>query len=285
VTLTVDRDRLVDPNDTRVWRYAGGGTGYESLDTRVQSVSSSEVELAFDTTGFSVFVVGDPVSDTGGSGGGDTGVGESILTAERSVTQRLYDGTARRVTVAFDRETTGAVTVESVEGLPEAAPDLDGRTVAAVDVTVPDDAAGRSVTVEIAVPRSAVEGAGVDSAALRIVEFERGAGAYRRLDTDVVESGGGTVVLAAETTGVSTTAVVAPTDRGTTGAPASTRTRTATPGRSPTATSTATPGETATSTAAATTRGPESTEGSGDGLGWIAALVALLAAGASARRD
>ncbi|GAB3325389.1 right-handed parallel beta-helix repeat-containing protein [Haloplanus salinarum] len=290
VEIVVDRSRIGEPNDTQVWRYVGGGNGYQPLATQVQSVTGSSVRLSFETPGFSVFMVGDPTAETAGGasgGGGSAGIGESILAGERSVTQALYEGTARRVTVEFDRETTGAVAVESVGSLPDAAPDPDGRTVAAVDVTVPDDAASRSATVEIAVPRSAVEGTGVDPAALRVVEFERGSDDLRRLDTEVIDRGDGTVVLAAETPGFSTFAVVAPTSPGTA---VRTPTRTATSDRSPSEMDTATPSGTATSTRTTTPSGtatpsPESTGGSGDGFGWFVALVALSAVAAATRSD
>jgi PGF-pre-PGF domain-containing protein len=265
----------------------GGGNGYQPLATQVQSVTESRVRLSFETPGFSVFVVGDSVADTGDDGGdgGDSGVGSAILAGEESVTRTLYDGTARRVTVRFDRATTGTVAVESVGDLPAAAPDPDGRTLAAVDVTVPDEAASRPATVEIAVPSAAVEDAGVGPAALSVVAFDRGDDGLRRLDTDVVSADGGTVVLAAETPGFSTFAVVAPADRPArtaTGTPASTRTA---GGRSPTARDTATPSGAVTPTGTpAATATPEPTDGSGNGFGALAALVGLLASGVAMRR-
>ncbi|WP_251341440.1 right-handed parallel beta-helix repeat-containing protein [Haloplanus halophilus] len=281
VELVVDRESVVDPNDTRVWRYAGDGGGYRPLATQVRSVTGSSVRLTFETPGFSVFVIGDAPAaagddgDDGGGGGG--GVGSTILAGERSVSQTLYGGTARRVTVAFDRPTTGTVAVEPVGGLPDVAPEPDGRTLAAVDVTVPDEAASRPATVEIAVPSAAVEDANVDPAALRVVAFDRGDDGLRRLDTDVVSADGGTVVLAAETPGFSTFAVIAPADRTarTTAGPTATP-GTATPRRSPDATGTATPSAPGTDASGATPT-PEPTEGSGAGFGSLVAVVALLA--------
>jgi PGF-pre-PGF domain-containing protein len=287
VELVVDRSRIDDPDDTRVWRYAGDGNGYQPLATQVQSVTESRVRLTFETPGFSVFVVGDPptetASDAAGSGGGSAGIGESILTAERSVTQRLYDGTARRVTVAFDRPTTGTVAVESVGGLPAAAPEPAGRTVAAVEVSVPDDAADRSATVEVAVPRTAVENAGVEPSALRLVRFD-GGDELHRLDADVLAADDETVVVAAGTPGFSTFAVIAPNQPAarTTGAAP-----TATPAASPTPTATPTPTAAAAPTdGAESTATPEPTAGDGAGFGPVIAVVALLtaAAAATARR-
>jgi len=280
VEVTVNRSRLADPNDTQVWRYAGAESGYQPLATQVQSVTASGVRLTFETPGFSIFVVGDPVTDTGGNGGdGGSGVGSTIVAGEESVTQTLYGGTARRVTVEFDRATTGTVAVESVSGLPDAAPASDGRTVAAVDVSVPDDAANRSATVEITVPRAAVDGVGADPAALRVVKFDRGTDDLRRLDTSVVEADDETVVVAAETPGFSTFAVIAPTDR----TPRTTATRTATPDGSRDTTGTTPPSTTETDTPEATPS-PESTEGSGTGFGSLIAVVALLAAATATRR-
>lgn len=283
VELVVDRSRIDDPDDTRVWRYAGGGSGYQPLATQVRSVTGSSVRLTFETPGFSVFAVGDPVTetagDTSGSSGGSAGIGESILTAERSVTQRLYDGTARQVTVAFDRPTTGTVAVEAVGGFPPAAPDPDGRTVAAVDVSVPDEAAGRPVTVEITVPRAAVENAGVEPSALRVVRFD-GGNALDRLDTDVVATDDETVVVAAETPGSSTVAVIAPNQpaaRTTGAAPAATPATTPSPTPVATPSSTSAPTDRTTSTAT-----PEPTAGGGAGFGLVVALVALLTAAATA---
>ncbi|AXG09135.1 right-handed parallel beta-helix repeat-containing protein [Haloplanus rubicundus] len=287
VELVVDRSRIDDPDDTQVWRYVGGGNGYQPLATQVQSVTESRVRLTFETPGFSVFVVGDPVTATAGGSGGDAGIGASILTAERSVTQRLYDGTARRATVAFDRATTGTVAVEAVGGLPAAAPEPNGRTVAAVDVSVPDDAVDRSATVEVTVPRSAVESAGVEPSALRAVRFD-GGDELHRLDADVLAADDETVVVAAGTPGFSTFAVIAPNQPAarTTGAaptatPAASPTPTATPASTATPTATAAPTDGAESTAT-----PEPTASDGAGFGPVIAVVALLtaAAAATARR-
>ncbi|AXG05796.1 PGF-pre-PGF domain-containing protein [Haloplanus rubicundus] len=289
VEVVVDRSRIDDPHDTQVWRYVGAGSGYQPLATQVQSVTGSSVRLTFETPGFSVFVVGDPVTATAGGSGGDAGIGESILTAERSVTQRLYDGTARRATVAFDRATTGTVAVEAVGGLPAAAPEPNGRTVAAVEVSVPDDAADRSATVEVAVPRTAVENAGVEPSALRLVRFD-GGDELHRLDADVLAADDETVVVAAETPGFSTFAVIAPnqpaartTGTAPTATPAASSTPTATPASTatPTTTATAAPTDGAESTAT-----PEPTAGDGAGFGPVIALVAFLtaAAAATARR-
>ena len=129
-------------------------------------------------------------------------------------------------------------------GFSPAAPDPDGRTVAAVDVSVPDEAAGRPVTVEITVPRAAVENAGVEPSALRVVRFD-GGNALDRLDTDVV---------AAETPGSSTVAVIAPNQ----------------------------PAARTSTTGAASTATPEPTAGGGAGFGLVVALVALLTAAATA---
>jgi PGF-pre-PGF domain-containing protein/PGF-CTERM protein len=266
----------------------GGGNGYQPLATQVQSVTESRVRLSFETPGFSVFVIGDPVTDSGGENGGDgggSGVGSAILAGEESVTQTLYDGTARRVTVAFDRATSGTVSLEAVGGLPATAPEPNGRTVAAVDVSVPDEAADRPATVEVAVPRIAVEDAGVEPSALRVVRFD-GGNDLHRLDTEVVATDDETVVVAAETPGFSTFAVIAPADRATrpTAGTETTPTPTRTPDGSPTATTGAiTPtatGEPADGAAAS----PDPTEGSGNGFGALAALVALLAGGVAMRR-
>jgi PGF-pre-PGF domain-containing protein len=289
VELVVDRSRIDDPNDTQVWRYAGGGSGYQPLATQVQSVTERRVRLTFETPGFSVFVIGDPATETAGdesgSGGRSAGIEESILTAEGSVTQQLYDGTARQVTVAFDRPTTGTVSVEAVGGLPAAAPEPDGRTVAAVEVSVPDEATDRPATVEVTVPRTAVESAGVEPSALRVVRFD-GGGGIDGLGTDVVAADDETVVVAAETPGFSTFAVIAPNQ------PAA-RTTGAVPTATPTASSTptATPPPTATPTATATaastdrteaTPTPDPTAGDGAGFGPLIALAALLTAAAAA---
>ncbi|WP_435067415.1 right-handed parallel beta-helix repeat-containing protein [Haloplanus sp. C73] len=281
VELTVDRDRLSNPDETHVWRYANG---YERLATNVQSVTESTVRLSFDTPGFSVFVIGEPVAEPSGDESAPSvdddsgGVGRNILVTERSVTQSLYGGTARQATVEFEQPITGAVTIESADGLPSDASVSDGRRIAAVEITVPDEASGRAATVEITVPRTAVETAGVEPEALHVVRFGE-AGDRQRLDTDVVASDDETFVVAAETEGFSTFAVIAPTqtERQTT-QPAATTTATVTP--EPTATPTPEPA----TTAMEPTATQEPTDGSGSGFGAVVALVALLATVAAMRR-
>ncbi|MEF8819395.1 MAG: right-handed parallel beta-helix repeat-containing protein [Haloferacaceae archaeon] len=283
--LRVDADAVGgDPAGLVVAR--NDGAGYETLETTVVETTDDAVVVeARSPEGFSVFAVVDtdeslattpaPDPDRGGGGGGGGGGGSSGAFAldERSVTQRLDDAGVASVTVEFDRETTGTVRIRADESLPVGAPAPDGTVLAVVDVSPPADAADRPGRLEVTLDRAAL--GDVDPSRLRIVRYD-GDGSLQPLSTRLVRDDDRLVVLSAATAGYGSFAVVAG-DRATT-TPSATSGPTATP--DPTATPTTQSEPTGTRTAS-----PSTTPAAGDGLGVVAALVAVLAAALLARRE
>ncbi|WP_251328428.1 hypothetical protein [Haloplanus pelagicus] len=210
-------------------------------------------------------------------GGGDG----TMVVAETSVTETFFRANAERATVEFDEPTTGAFAIEPVETFPAGVPAPEGEDLAIVEISTPDLAYERDPRVKITLPRELLEANEATAEGLRIVRVS-GTNPPERLDTSVVRRGEETVTVVAETPGFSLFAVVQP-DTTATPQPTATATATPEPTATPRPTATATPDPTPRATATDTPT-VETTAGDGGGFGPVAALVALVGAGALAGR-
>ncbi|MFB6093305.1 MAG: CARDB domain-containing protein [Haloquadratum sp.] len=130
--------------------------------------------------------------------------------AVESVTPTLQDG--RRVatfetvesvqSIALQTtETVGEISVARIDPADSPVPEAPGTTQTLQNISVPADAEDIAATITFGVSADAVG----DPAALRAFRYSEGA--WRALDTRVVEATGGTIVLEAETPGFSYFAV------------------------------------------------------------------------------
>jgi hypothetical protein len=104
------------------------------------------------------------------------------------------------VTVTFDQPANGVIRASEVSGFPAEAPRFGGQVLAAVDIQAPSDA-GPS-TVQLSIPRSSVDDAGVLPTDLQIAHYDQERGRIELLNTAVVSIENQTVVLSAETSGL-----------------------------------------------------------------------------------
>jgi PGF-CTERM protein len=282
--FSVDKENVDgDPTELLVTRYSGGS--YQALETSVVESDGDTITLEARTPGFSPFVVvetdaspANPEPSSGGSGGGGGGGGFAL--DDESVTERMYTGSLREVTVDFDQSATGDVRIDPVDGFPTGAPSPDGQVLATVDISPPDAVATDPGRVEVEIDRSTVEDAGADPADLRLLRYDERSGALEPLDTDVLSEDGDTVTLAAETPGFSVFGVVVA-DRETTTATATTPTPTTTAEPTDATESTDSP-STESTTDSTSTRAASpaetTTSTSAPGFGAVVAVTALLAA-------
>jgi len=255
------------------------GTPFTMADGQVEVTVEADDSSANAAKFTSTFTVDVPTN--GGSGNS----GSVILGTESEASVRT--GPVQDVAITFEESVNGFVSASAADGFPDESPSPSGELIAAVDISVPDEAADQSSTVRLSVSRSAVESADVDPSDLRIVRYDAAADELDRLDTEVVGENGELWVVEAETPGFSVFGVVAASDEG--GQAAGTTTPTTTVTATPTPTATATPTPTGIPTVTPTTTStstPTSTSGDGAGFGLvIAVLASLVAALLTTRRD
>jgi PGF-pre-PGF domain-containing protein/PGF-CTERM protein len=184
------------------------------------------------------------------------------------VTVTTGNNTSVRSITFSNESTTGNVTVNDVDAVPDEAGSPPGRTVRTVEINVPEQARNESATFEVSVDREDVEELDATEDELTVQRYNESAGEWQELTTSVAESNNGSIVLEAETPGFSFFSVTAPDEEST-----------------PTETVTETATETETETTAATeTDVTTESEGDGPGFGPVLAILALLGAALIATR-
>lgn len=141
--------------------------------------------------------------------------------------------------ITFVDGASGTATVSVHETLPDGVPDIDGTTIQAMTIDVPESLEDQSAAVSMAADVAAFDG---DPERVEVVHYDEGAGGWDSLETTVEEREGGELLFEATTPGFSLFAVqmteeptAAPTstDSGrteTTDSPEETATPTAAPG-------------------------------------------------------
>ncbi|WP_049920631.1 PGF-pre-PGF domain-containing protein [Haloferax sulfurifontis] len=219
-------------------------------------------------------------ANVGGGGGG--GGGNSLPHDDTTDSDRLFSAPGfdaqfdggqgvSAVSITFSQRTTGEITVSERSGLPGSVGQPGGTAVSYVRIDVPDSARDRQSTLRFTVRQSRLDELGVESSDLVVRRFNEDAGSWEDLETRVVDSGDGAVVIEADTPGFSYFAVTSRQVVTTTTDDDTTTTTTPDDG---TTTASSTPGfddETST-TASGTTDSPV------PGFGAALAVVALLAA-------
>jgi len=253
---------------------------------------------------------------------GEVAVGQAEASNQRDVTVSL-DGanhTAQSVSLGYGKKTNGRVSVTERTKPPANVDPPSDRVAFYLDVngTEPADNGSISMTVD----RARIEAKGLSASSLRIHHYTNGK--WKELETSVDEHSSSSVTFTAKTTGFSPyalaessndqqTTTTTTTDDGSSGssgggggggggggASSSTSTTTSTTTTTTTATSTTTTAETSTETSTSTTSTTtststvadetstsSSTESSGSSPGFtpVAAVIALLAVAALARRQ
>lgn len=104
---------------------------------------------------------------------------------------------------------TGNVTVEQLSRVPLYLPLPDGTVIEVVSIDPPETEADSPATLEIRVDASDLEDADASPEDLTVVHYDEDEGAWATLETRMIETGDGAVVVAAETPGFSVFAVTA----------------------------------------------------------------------------
>ncbi|WP_299332552.1 PGF-CTERM sorting domain-containing protein [Haloplanus sp.] len=284
IRFTIDKASVGDPAGLVVTRY--NGTGHETLTTTVVESAGTDITLEAQTPGFSLFTIVETDASAAGSETGETSGGRStdgsIVVAESSVTERLYEGEIRTVTAEFETPVTGTVRIRPVDGLPAGTPSPDGRVLSGVIIDPAADVADDPGRVHVTLNAAAV----ADPEAIQIVRYDATTGRLDTLATTVVDGGDERVGFTAETPAFSTFVIVA--DRPTTSPTATTPTPTPTPPDRESPTSVPTDGTGTVTTTATTTEPvretPPATGGEAPGFGIVVALAALVATFALKRR-
>lgn len=217
VTVTVENAGDADGEFTA--RLTARGFTLDERTVTVPAGESREVTLAYTFGEAGTYELGvneevavgtlevsaEPVDVTGG----ETVALSDGTRTDAGLRVAFEDVSVRSIT--FDAESaTGEVTVEDLSGVPQEFDRPAESTLQVVAIDVPDAVRDDPAVVEFRVDASAVEDADASLEDLTVVHYNDDVGAWDTLDTEVVETDGDTVVLAATTPGFSTFAVTAP---------------------------------------------------------------------------
>ncbi|MFC7131083.1 PGF-pre-PGF domain-containing protein [Haloferax chudinovii] len=155
-------------------------------------------------------------ANVGGGGGG--GGGSSLPKDDTTDSDRLFSAPGfdaqfdggqgvSAVSITFSQQTTGEVIVSERSGLPGRVGQPGGTAVSYVRIDVPDSARDRQSTLRFTVRQSRLDELGVESSDLVVRRFNEDSGSWEDLETSVVDSGDGAVVIEADTPGFSYFAV------------------------------------------------------------------------------
>ncbi|CQR48612.1 hypothetical protein BN996_00059 [Haloferax massiliensis] len=222
-------------------------------------------------------------ANVGGGGGGGGGGGSGLPHDDTTDSDRLFSARGfdaqfdggqgvSAVSITFSQQTTGEVIVSERSGVPGSVGQPGGTAVSYVRIDVPDSARDRQSTLRFTVRQSRLDELGIESSDLVVRRFNEDAGSWEDLETRVVNSGDGAVVIEADTPGFSYFAVTS--RQVVTTTPTDDDDATTTPADDDTTTASSTPGfDDDTTTAASST-----TDSPIPGFGAALAVVALLAA-------
>ncbi|WP_241996853.1 PGF-pre-PGF domain-containing protein [Halorubrum sp. SD626R] len=274
ISVTVKSSTLsnagVATENAVILHYVDGA--WTELETK-SSTNGGTVTLTATASSLSPFAVGAAKAEpSGGGDGGGSNFGGVFAAGDRSVSQRVYSGLIEEIRAEFTEPTTGAVTMQTVDGFPTAAPTPDGQVVSTFEITPPDDVANDPGTVGLTISRSAIDNANADPSDIQLVRYDDSSNSIDELATNVVSESGETIVLSAETSGFSTFGVVIADQQ-------PTETETSESTETETAESTETEPSEQTQTSASTT-----TEEDNPGFGVLVTVVGLLGAALIAHR-
>ncbi len=170
-------------------------------------------DLQVDNVTVGSITVEEPNVGGGGGAGGSSLPHDATTDSDRLFSARGFDAQfdggqgVSAVSITFSEQTTGEVVVSERSGVPGSVGQPDGTAVSYVRIDVPDSARDRASTLRFTVKQSRLDELGIESSDLVVRRFNEDAGSWEDLETSVVDSGNGAVVLEADTPGFSYFAV------------------------------------------------------------------------------